>query len=222
MRARWRQPPLPRRNGCSRKAATRTARTAPTSSATPASRWTCWGTRAGPRPGRRSSGQADSGNAWLALWGALGLIKLGHQAPPNALERAAADARARFALYHGLLELDALDAFPPRHLNQASLAESEMVQWLLFPTELGDVPEAIELIGTAELDLDAGPADLYVFRFRAASGEPWLVGWSGPFLHADQPTTDGGWTFSSFEPEGEGPPEETVREIVDALMDDAD
>jgi hypothetical protein len=163
---------------------------------------------------------AATESAWVALWGAVGLARLGVDPPADTLERVAASARCRVPLFRALEELGLLRFFPSASLTQEALAESEMVQWLLYPTELDAVPQAIELVGTAELALADGLADLYVFRFRAEAADEWLVGWSGPYLRSEQPTWGGSWTFSTFEPEGSQPPDQLVREIADSLTSD--
>jgi hypothetical protein len=80
-----------------------------------------------------------------------------------------------------------------------------MVCWLIFPTELGSVPDEIELLG--KLPVSTGGDSyglLYVYRFRVrephwAAEDGWLVGWTGPYSVEGESGSDGSYTFSKFE-----------------------
>lgn len=81
--------------------------------------------------------------------------------------------------------------FPADLANAEYLAQSDLVRWLTYPTELGQAPDDIEYIGK----IRKGEV-FYVFRFRSESETldertrgKWLVGWSG----------SKGSTFSTFD-----------------------
>ena len=80
-----------------------------------------------------------------------------------------------------------------------------MVRWLAYPTELGRAPDEIDQIAVVPVEVEDGPADLYVFKFKTfephwAAKDGWTVGVSGPFLESEQPTPNGkGGTFSRFD-----------------------
>jgi hypothetical protein len=153
----------------------------------------------------------------------MSLLRLGHAPEPTAVARVAADPEARRRLFNGLTELDRLELMPPEHRTQEALAESELVEWLTYPAELGRPPTAIEFAELVSADTEEGPVDLYVFRFRAKGGRlrrgSWFAGVAGPYRRKDAPTTRGGdMTFSAFTPWDEQSPldhAELVAEILE-------
>jgi DNA-binding transcriptional ArsR family regulator len=172
----------------------------------------------------------------LVHFGVLALVKQGkaERVPAAAIERVAADAEMRAWLFEGLKALERRALFPARYLTQEALAEAEMVRWLVYPTELAQPPDAIELAKVVGVDTTEGPADYYLFKFRVSPPHPaakdgWMVGTAGPFLRADEPTTEAqGGTFSSFEPWASRTPEEhvahlreTIARAQEELADDA-
>jgi hypothetical protein len=132
------------------------------------------------------------------------LLRLRHEPDPSAVARVAADREARRSLFNALRELNRLDLVPPEHRTQDALAESELVEWLTYPAELGRPPAEIEFAEVISAETDDGLVDLYVFRFRADAGRirraKWFAGVAGPYRRRDAPTTErGGMTFSAFE-----------------------
>lgn len=166
---------------------------------------------------------AQHRDAWLSLWGALGLVKLGAAAPAGAFERTATDPEARLVLFDQLKALGQLELFPARYRTQNALAESDMVRWLIYPTELDRAPDEIEQVAVLPLDTADGIADLYVYRFRTfephwAADKGWLVGTAGPFLRREQPTTRSlGATFSRFESFEDKTTDEHISAILGTL-----
>jgi hypothetical protein len=79
-----------------------------------------------------------------------------------------------------------------------------MVSWLIYPTELAEVPHEIELMKV--IPVEDGKRDFYVFRFRMLPPHPaaqvgWMAGIAGTFPHGGPPTTAShGETFSHFKP----------------------
>jgi hypothetical protein len=148
---------------------------------------------------------AQHWDPWIVMWGVVGLDLAGSPVPDSAIERAAADPEARCRLFEHFWAVDELERHPIKYGTQSALAESDMVRWLIYPTELGRAPDEIEEIAVLPLSISDGIADLYVYRFRTfaphwAAEKGWMVGWSGPFLRSEQPTTCGlGRTFSHFE-----------------------
>jgi hypothetical protein len=141
----------------------------------------------------------------IAMWGVVGLDIAGLPVPDSAIEKAAADPEVRLHLFEHFEALGELERHPARYATQSALAEADMVRWLVFPTELARAPDEIEEIAVLPVSTQEGTADLYVFRFRTfephwAAERSWMVGWSGPYLRSEQPTTSGfGRTFSKFE-----------------------
>jgi len=165
--------------------------------------------------GRTGSQLADSvlreaiasQNPWIAMWGAIGLERSGTSVSSQVIYRVASNASCRKQLYSSLRELGKLDRFPVEFANQSALAEADMVNWLLYPTELDSAPDEIELVTTVELPEADDLSDLYVFRYRKhpphwAAEHGWMIGVAGPYLRSEQPTPDGlGATFSRMESE---------------------
>lgn len=160
---------------------------------------------------------------WARLWGVLGLVRGGQSVPPDVLREIAAWPECRIALARNLASLERSDLFPNEFMNQPCLAEATMVEWLLYPTELGRAPDEIRQIESVPLETNAGLADLYVFAFRThpphwLSEKDWVVGVAGPFLVSRQPTFESlGATFSRFERLSEKSLDEHIEAILETV-----
>ena len=162
----------------------------------------------------------------LKYFALISLLRLGKAVDPKHVEDVAGSAEVRNWLYTSLKELDKSSLFPERFRTQAAFAEADMVNWLVFPTELARVPDEIELMKVVTIDtgLPDGLYDYYLFRFRTkpphwAAEKGWIAGVSGPYLRKDEPTTKAlGDTFSSFDKWDAKTPEEHVgdtRELME-------
>jgi hypothetical protein len=162
---------------------------------------------------------------WIVLWGALGLLRSNVPVSDEAIERVAADAESRLPLFDCLAALGQTERYPTKYRNQSALAESNMVRWLIYPTELGRGPDEMEEIAILPLTTKDGMADLYMYRFRTfephwAAKDGWMVGAAGPFLRSEQPTTRSlGATFSRFEKFDTKTIEDHSVAILDTLTD---
>lgn len=155
-------------------------------------------------------------DARLVFFAAKSLRALGRDVPNAALARIGASAEMRNWLIEELARTHDLAKLPERYRSQAAIAESEMVQWLTFPTELGHVPEAIELAKVVGFASGNGPVDLYVFKIKTDDG--WVAGVAGPYLRDQEPTTESlGDTFSAFEPWSAKTPEQHAAELSHLL-----
>lgn len=161
----------------------------------------------------------------LKHFAVAGLIRSEVEVPPKEIEVVASSSEMRKWLFRELQEQDLRRLFPEEFANQEALAESEMVDWLTFPSELGRVPDEIELMEVVSDDYIEGAVDYYLFRFRTApphgsADQGWLAGVAGPFLRKDSPSVVAyGGTFSSFEPWDAKSPAEHVADIR-ALLDE--
>lgn len=170
-------------------------------------------------------GAVQSSEPWVKLWGALALIRAGHAAPHEVFRQIAAWPDCRITLARELEALERPDLFPNDFMNQRSLAEATMVEWLLFPTELGRAPDEMRQLQVMPIETEDGLADLYVFAFRThpphwLSEKDWVVGVAGPFLVNDQPTFQSlGGTFSRFESLSEKPLDEHVVALLETVED---
>jgi hypothetical protein len=104
----------------------------------------------------------------------------------------AADLTYSYMTYY-LLKRHKLERLFPRECSTPEyLAKSDMVHWLTYPTELGKVPDKIELLG----DIKVKKERFFVFKYMSNSDtlddehkNVWLIGWS----------SDDGETFSNFD-----------------------
>jgi len=144
----------------------------------------------------------------LKYFAAVGLLRQSEVVEQRHLHNIAASPEMRNWFYDRLVKMDKVSLFPEEFKTQRAFAESNMVNWLTYPTELGRAPDEIELmhIGTFDTETEDGLIDYFVFRFRTfephwAAKDGWIAGISGPFLRKDSPSTESyGETFSQFEP----------------------
>lgn len=162
----------------------------------------------------------------LQFFAIISLLRLGKAVDPAPVAAVAAQAEMRNSLYKELQAQGKQSLFPEKYRTQSAFAESDMVNWLTFPTELGRVPDEIELMKVVPVDtgLKDGIYDYYLFRFRThephwAAKDGWMAGVSGPYLRKDSPTVSSlGDTFSSFEKWDSKKPDDHVgdtRELME-------
>jgi hypothetical protein len=154
----------------------------------------------------------------LKLFAILSLVRLQKDVAYRDLEMVAASDETRAPLFEQLEMLRRLDLFPNKYATQPLLAQSCMVQWLIFPTELGRAPDEIELAATIPAD-DPNRGDYYVFRFRVeALGESAsYAGVAGPYPPGRPTVHDGGDTFSRFDKWETLKPQEHLQRILTSL-----
>jgi hypothetical protein len=162
----------------------------------------------------------------LLAFAAASLVRRDEIVPPGLLLKIASFAETRKTLRTLLRKLNRPELFPDRYETQEALAESEMVDWLAFPTELGQPPDEIELMEIVSTGAPGDEYDHYVYRFRMrephwAAEEGWMAGVAGAFARRDAPTTEAsGDTFSSFSAWESRAPREHVA-AVGALLGEA-
>jgi hypothetical protein len=163
----------------------------------------------------------------LAFFAVRSLLRKGGHVPEEVLVRIAASAETRNLLFSSLEKLGHPDLFPKAWATQEALAESDMVGWLTYPTELARVPDQIELMKVVSEDVggDDGMLDFYLYRFRTlpphwAAKDGWMAGVAGPFRRAGAPSaTSYGSTFSTFEKWDDKRPEEHVEAVREVLRE---
>src|SRR5262249_23469574 len=161
----------------------------------------------------------------LKYFGISSLLRLGKVVDPKQVEDVAAYAETRNYMYDRLQKMGKENLYPRKYRTQIAFAESNMVDWLSYPSELGRAPDDIELAKVVPMDLgEEGLCDYYVFRFgmnppHEKSSEGWMAGIAGPFRRKESPTTTGlGHTFTGFEKwEGRSPEEHLgrLRDLVE-------
>lgn len=97
------------------------------------------------------------------------------------------------------------DLFPKEFYTMEKAAESNLANWLEFPTELGTCPDEINYLKKVAID----PGDqtnffcYYVFKFRVNhphwfADKGWALGVVGPYFANSQPYDHPRSTFSRF------------------------
>lgn len=122
------------------------------------------------------------------------LLCAGQDIPADTICSLAQDLEYADLTYSLLEKFHKQRLFPKEYSSPEYLAKSDMVHWLMFPTELGKAPDEIEYIGKISYLLKKEV--YYVFKYRSDSDtlgddlkNKWLIGWS---------SKDGG-TFSNFD-----------------------
>lgn len=163
----------------------------------------------------------------LVMFATVSLLRLDFNPGGQLFERLAADTECRKWFYNQLEEIHKEGLFPQEYKTQTAFAESDMVNWLLYPTELGRMPDSIELMQVVEVDTNSvdGVVDFYLYRFKSDHESfkdyGWMAGISGYFPKKEQPLTQGyGYTFSSFEKWESKSAEEHIAEIK-KILDEA-
>lgn len=112
----------------------------------------------------------------------------------EAIVALAKDLEYAYLTHSMLCAHDREGLFPKEFTSEEYLAKSDMVHWLVYPTELGKQPDEIEYVGKVTYLFKK---EVYhVFKFRSSSDNlddslknKWLIGWS----------SDEGGTFSNFD-----------------------
>ncbi len=101
-----------------------------------------------------------------------------------------------FLLYKIMEELNVHNIYL-KNITQEKIAMSDMVRWLSFPTELGSIPDKIELLG----EFNFSNNRFFAFKFSKEGyrikGD--LLGISGGYPVDKVSSTTSGFTFSKFE-----------------------
>jgi hypothetical protein len=95
------------------------------------------------------------------------------------------------------------DLFPQEYFTLVRGAESNLANWLEFPTELDACPDEMEHIKRVTFDFDGQNNNVHyeVFKYRVnephwAAKDGWIVGVVGPFFDDSKPYDHPAATFS--------------------------
>ncbi|MEI6947580.1 hypothetical protein V9K67_10335 [Paraflavisolibacter sp. H34] len=108
----------------------------------------------------------------------------------------------RETAFHLLKEHGKAGLFPKEYLNIVKGAESNLVNWLEFPTELDACPDEIEYVKRVTLvDVKGTFVHYEVFKYRVnephwAAGDGWMLGVVGPYFDDSKPYDFPHATFS--------------------------
>jgi hypothetical protein len=102
----------------------------------------------------------------------------------------------REAAFQLLSDYNKMDLFPEEYLSLVKGAESNLANWLEFPTELDGCPDEMEHIKRVTFDFDWKNNNVHyeVFKYRVnephwAAKDGWILGVVGPFLMTVNLTT---------------------------------
>ena len=131
------------------------------------------------------------GNTAVRFYAVATLLAFNCEIPQSIIHELSTDMEYATLTYALLKRYRKEKLFPAEYAYAEYLAQSDLIRWLTYPTELGKIPDEIEYIGRVRKG-----GNYYIFRFRSDSenleeelrGE-WLIGWSGPH----------GSTFSNFD-----------------------
>jgi len=134
------------------------------------------------------------GNPGVSYYAVDTLLSLSKTVPAEAIETLAKSTAYANLTYASLTKNGKQYLFPDAYAAPEYLAKSDMVHWLMYPTELGKEPDEIEYIG--KITYLFKKEVYYVFRYRSNSDtlddnlkNKWLIGWS----------SENGGTFSNFD-----------------------
>ena len=161
----------------------------------------------------------------LKFCASMSLLRKGQPIDPLHFQFIAESREMRGSLFASLKEIGRPELFPREYASQPALAESVMVTWLSFPTELGCEPDDLELMQTIQVKKwrRMHGMEYYVFRFRTyqphwAAADGWMAGVSGPFSPNESPTPDSGCnTFSQLTPWDQMSPRQHFEALMDVL-----
>ncbi|MEX2235791.1 MAG: hypothetical protein WD824_26775 [Cyclobacteriaceae bacterium] len=115
----------------------------------------------------------------------------------------AVNASTRHALFGILDGFGRKELFPGEYFTLEKSAESFLVNWLEFPTELNATPDTIELFTKITLQENDHAIEYFVFKYKKTpppSGLPngWMLGVTGPFGSDSKPYDIPEKVFSRF------------------------
>jgi hypothetical protein len=116
-----------------------------------------------------------------------------------------------------LTERQLMDLFPQEFYTIELAAESNLANWLEFPTELDALPDEIEHVERVTIDFDGNNVFYHVFKFRVnephwLAKDGWVLGVVGPYFDDSNPYDHPSATFSRFSSKfGETTPEDEAR-----------
>ena len=139
------------------------------------------------------------------------------------VEIIARNGTLRHATYRALEAYGRIELFPSNFLTIEKGAESLLITWLEFPTELGEAPHEIELSTTIALD---GILNLtyLVFKYRMlknhwAERYNWMLGVVGPYNPSSKPYDIPARIFSRFNPADTTTPEREARWVHENVQE---
>jgi hypothetical protein len=159
----------------------------------------------------------------IKFFAMFALNEFGEDLNTKDVENIANYPEMRGALVERLQGTHQFSLIPSTLTSQLALAESNLVDWLTFPTELNSVPDEIKFLKKTKAE-GQPDQDMYFFRFRIdqphwAAEDGWMIGWSGPFPRKGPPQLSASGTFSELEKwDGVESPSVESSSVVSKLM----
>ena len=130
-------------------------------------------------------------------------LKIGVDLTPEEVKPFAADLLSRETTYQLLSEHQKSSLFPEELFTIEKAAESNLANWLEFPTELDACPDEIEYIKRVGIDFDQQNHLVFyeVFKYKTyephwAAKDGWILGVVGPYFEDSKPYDFPQATFS--------------------------
>ena len=137
-------------------------------------------------------GKNGNADIFIIKYKAINNMKVSNE----KLEMLKQDSERLWLLYNILEKLNMNNTYL-NDVSQESIAKSNMITWLKYPTELGSIPDQIELLG----EFICHNTKCFAYKFSkkdfSISGE--LLGVSGGFPIDKISSVSTGYTFSKFE-----------------------
>lgn len=137
-------------------------------------------------------GENDSADIFIIKYKVINNINI----KDEKLSKLKSSKESLWTLYNVMEKLDMADKYLS-DVTQDSIAKSYMIKWLLYPTELGDYPDTIELLGSFVYN----NTKCYAYKFSKddfkIQGE--MLGVSGGYPVDKVSSISSGYTFSKFE-----------------------
>lgn len=144
-------------------------------------------------------------------------LESGNEISETDVLQYAHDNKTREMTYQILAEYKKTDLFPKEYLTIESGAESNLVNWLEFPTELNKSPDDIKHVQKVTIKFDGNEVFYHVFKYMTnephwAAENGWMLGVVGPYFDDSKPYDFPAATFSRCSSKvGEIEPEDEAK-----------
>lgn len=132
-------------------------------------------------------------------FGAFALLKFNKIVADEVLKSISEDILEATWFLEQLEEIDKVDQFPKIFAQQEYIARSNMINWLVHPNELGQIPNSVTLLGAVARNGN----DFYIYKFKTEldklKDKGWMLGVSGGYPQGKFTAQNTGATFSKFE-----------------------
>jgi hypothetical protein len=128
-------------------------------------------------------------------------LESGHELTQSEILPFVTDLLTRLSAFQVLNDYKKTALIPKEIYSIEKGAESNLANWLAFPTELDRCPDEMEFVKRTTFFAFNKNAHYYVFKFRThephwAAKNGWMIGIDGPYFDESQPYEQPGGTFS--------------------------